>query len=289
MTQKNAKKWNPKNKHQFILAILTLWLVLLSSCATKKYKNVSYLENNDIKKQPTLTIFTPKNKKLINNPILLFVHGGNWNSGDKKMYSFIGRNFANKGITAVIAGYTLSPEANYDDMAKQIAKAVTWTKEHINAYKGNPDEIFLTGHSAGGHLIALIGTNPKYLEDKSIVKGIILNDAAGLDMKYYLEESPPTNKNNYLETWSNNPEEWKDASPIYFVDEETPKMMIYLGSKTYESIKVGNARFLNELKKHQPDVQPIILNKKHAPMVIQYVIPWSKRYKEIIEFMKNKS
>jgi arylformamidase len=275
-------------KKSSILLIITL--LLFTSCASKKHKDVSYLNKTYEKtEQPTLNIFTPRSSKHTNNQVVIFVHGGNWNSGDKKTYNFIGRNFAKKGITTVIAGYTLSPEANYDDMAKEIAKAVTWTKEHISDYKGNPNEIFLTGHSAGGHLIALIGTNPKYLEDKNIIKGIILNDAAGLDMKHYLEESPPTNKNDYLKTWSNNPEEWKDASPIYFVDEKTPKMMIYLGSKTYESIKVGNARFLNELNKYQPDVQPIILNKKHAPMVIQYVIPWSKRYKEILEFMINKS
>lgn len=275
-------------KKSSILLIITL--LLFTSCATKKYKNVTYLNETDKnKEQPTLNIFTPRNSKHINNQVIVFIHGGNWNSGDKKMYSFIGRNFAKKGITTVIAGYTLSPKADYDEMAKEIAKSVTWTKENISNYKGNPDEIFLTGHSAGGHLIALIGTNPKYLEDKSIIKGIILNDAAGLDMKYYFEENPPTNKNDYLATWSNNPEEWKNASPIYFVDENTPKMMIYLGSKTYESIKIGNSRFINELNKYQPDVKPIILNKKHAPMVIQYIIPWSKRYKEILEFMENKS
>ena len=66
-------------------------------------------------------------------------------------------------------------------------------------------------------------------------------------------------------------------------------MMIYLGSKTYGSIKVGNARFVKELNKFQPNVEPIILNKKHVPMVLQYFYPWSKRYEEIIEFIKDKS
>ena len=267
--------------------LLLLITILFSSCASKKYKNVAYLKETESKKeQPTLNIFAPRNSKYTNTPVLIFVHGGNWNSGDKKLYGFIGRNFAKKGITTVIAGYTLSPKANYDDMAKEIAEAVTWTKENISNYKGNPDELFLTGHSAGGHLISLIGTNPKYLEDKNIIKGIILNDAAGLDMKHYLEDNPPTNEDDYLATWSNNPELWKDASPIYFIDKETPKMMIYVGSKTYESIKVGNERFLKELNKFQPNVTPIILNKKHVPMVLQYIFPWSKRYKEIIEFIE---
>ncbi len=270
-----------------VLCLLTLFL--FTSCASKKYKNVSYLNSDSSnKEQPTLNIFTPKNSKATNNPVLLFVHGGNWNSGDKRLYGFLGRNFAKKGITTVIVGYTLSPKVNYNDMANEVAKAVEWTKANISNYNGNPNEIFLTGHSAGGHLVALVGTNPKYLKDKSIIKGIILNDAAGLDMKHYLEEFPPTNFFDYKTTWTTNPEQWKNASPIYFLDKNAPPFMIYLGSKTYESIKVSNERFLDELHKFQPNVQPIILNKSHFPMMLQYISSGSYRYDEIINFMKNK-
>ena len=265
---------------------LLIMILLLVSCASKKHKNVSYLTNSD-KEKPTLNIFQPRNKKFKNNPVLVFVHGGNWNSGDKKLYSFFGRNFARKGITTVIVGYTLSPNADYNEMAIEVGKAVEWTKENISKYNGNPDEIFLTGHSAGGHLVALVATNPKYLKDKSIVKGIILNDAAGLDMKHYLEEIPPTQEEaNYLTTWTSNPYEWKNASPIYFLDKNSPPFMIYTGgTKTYQSIQVTNERFLNELHKYQPNVKPIVLNKKHVPMMTQYIFPWSNRYDEIIDFM----
>jgi arylformamidase len=269
---------------------LLILVFSITSCASKKYKNISYLEETtNNQKLPTLNIFSPKNAKFTNNPVLIFVHGGNWNSGDKKMYGFIGRNFAKRGITTVIVGYSLSPEVDYDCMAKQVATAVTWTKNNIAAYKGNPNEIFLTGHSAGGHLIALIGTNPKYLEDKSIIKGIIFNDAAGLDIKSYLEKNPPTTKFDYLTTWGSNSKQWVDASPIYFIDISTPKLMVYLGSKTYESIKVENAKFMEEANKFQSKIKLIILNKKHAPMVKQYINPWSNRYNEIITFMKTKA
>ena len=122
--------------------LFLLFVFLFSSCASKKYKNVAYLETKSEVKNPTLNIYKPRNSNYKNNPVLIFVHGGNWNSGDKKLYGFIGRNFAKKGITTVIVGYTLSPKANYDTMAKQIAKAVEWTKENIANYNGNPNEIF---------------------------------------------------------------------------------------------------------------------------------------------------
>lgn len=270
-----------------VILFLTFGLFFATSCASKKYKNISYLtDNNSGKEKPTVNIFSPRKSKYQNNPVLVYVHGGNWNSGDKKLYGFFGRNFAKKGITTVVVGYTLSPNANYNDMAVEVAKAIEWTKENIAKYKGNPNQIFLTGHSAGGHLVAIVGTNPKYLKDKSIVKGIILNDAAGLDMKHYLEKFPPTNEDDYLTTWTNNPVNWQDASPIYFLDKNTPPFMIYTGSKTYESIKVSNQRFLKELHKFQPNVEPIVLNKKHVPMILQYFFSWNNRFDEIVDFMK---
>jgi arylformamidase len=260
--------------------------VVMTSCASKKIENITYLENQHSNiAQPTLNIFTPRNPKIKNTKVLLFVHGGNWNSGDKKMYWFLGRNFARKGITTVIVGYSLSPNNNYNVMANEVAKAVEWTKMNIEKYNGNPNEIFITGHSAGGHLAALVGTNPSYLKGNKLIKGIILNDAAGLDMKSYLEQFPPTTLNNYITTWTSNPEEWKKASPLYFIDENTPKILIYLGSKTHESIKIGNATFIKKLHEFQPNVQPIILNKKHVPMITQFIKPWSNRYNEIINFM----
>ena len=132
-------------------------LLLLSSCASIKHQDISYLkENNQTKEQPTLNVFSPRNSKYENTPVLVFVHGGNWNSGDKKTYNFLGRNFAKKGITTVIVGYSLSPDANFDTMASQVGQAVMWTKNNITNYKGDPNKIFLTGHSAGGHLIALV-------------------------------------------------------------------------------------------------------------------------------------
>lgn len=282
-----------------IFSLLTLSF-MFSNCASKKYENISYLDKAVSEKTanqplPTLNIFSPKKIKKFSKkfdakdqklPVLIFVHGGNWNSGDKETYNFFGRNFAKKGIITVIVGYTLSPNANYDDMAKQIAAAIKWTKNNIEKYNGNANKIFLTGHSAGGHLIALSTMNPKYEVEDTTVSGLILNDAAGLDMYNFLQNEPPKSSNNYDTTWTQNPETWKKASPIYYIDKQTPPIMLYLGKKTYESIKVSNARFLDSLHQVQPNVKPVLLNKKHVPMMVQYFFPWSKRYDEIIKFIK---
>ncbi|WP_432411328.1 alpha/beta hydrolase [Rasiella sp. SM2506] len=272
------------------LLLLTFIASLFASCAVKKHGNLSYLSQPELQIEtngsiPTLNIFTPRKPSETKRPVLIYVYGGNWNSGSKELYGFFGRNFAKHEVVTVLPDYTLSPHANYDTMTQQIAEAITWTQNNIDKYGGDPSQIYLTGHSAGGHLITLATLNPKYGIDPSSIAGIILNDAAALDMYHYLQENPPTAEDDYLTTWTANPETWKAASPIYFLNEQSPPFKIYLGSKTYQSIDTANRRFLEALHEFQPEVQFQILNKKHIPMITQYVWPWSKRYKEVVEFM----
>ena len=274
-------------RFSYIITVL-LSAFMLVNCDAKKSTNISYLEsaNKNILKAPQLNVFVPRKSSAKQVPVLIFVHGGNWNSGRKGTYDLLGINFASKGVIAVIPDYTLSPNATYDGMARQIVSVIQWTKKNISQYNGNPNMIYITGHSAGGHLGALSVMNPKYGVDSGSITGIILNDAAGLDMKNYLEGNPPTAKDDYLTTWTANPEQWKDASPIYFLNKYTPPFLIYVGDKTYNSIKIANSRFVTALQLFQPDVTPIRLNKKHVPMVLQYFSPWSNRFDEIIAFMK---
>jgi acetyl esterase/lipase len=256
-------------------------LTLFSSCSVTKTKDISYLNASERTK---LNVFSPT-KVSEKKPVLIYVHGGYWNSGNKDIYGSFGRNFAKKNVVTVIPNYTLSPNASYKEMTTEIAAVIKWTKDNIKDFNGDPDRIFVTGHSAGGHLVALATLDPSYGVKKNMVKGIILNDAAGLDMFNYLQEYPPTEKYNYDTTWTLDPNNWKDASPIYFLSEDSPSFLIYVGTKTYESIISSNKRFVTELQKFQTDVSPIYLKKKHIPMITHYFLPWSDRYDEIIEFM----
>ncbi|WP_091396101.1 alpha/beta hydrolase [Flavobacterium noncentrifugens] len=269
-----------------ILSLLTLFL--MASCASKKIKDVCYISANlkTESNQPKLNIFTKRKLSDKKMPVLIFVHGGNWNTGNKDQYGFFGRNFAKKGIVTIIPDYTLSSDADYKMMTRQVAEVILWAKANVQKYGGDTEQIYITGHSAGGHLAALATLDPQYGIKPGAISGIILNDAAGLDMKNYLEENPPTETNNYDVTWGKDPSGWRNASPVYYLDENAPPFLIYIGQKTYPSIKVANERFLKRLHGFQPKVKPISVNKSHVPMILQYIFPWSDRYKEVIDFMK---
>ena len=267
-----------------IITLFFLALMIISCKPTMIYKNISYTKNHkgeDVK----LNIFTPKNIKDKNLPVLIYVYGGNWNTGNKDKYHLLGRNFARKNMTVVIPDYTLSPNADVDEMTKEIAAAIQFTKQNAAKYHGDPERIFISGHSAGGQLATSAVMNPKYGIPEKTIAGIILIDAAGIDMKNYFEKYPPTAEDNYDATWSKDPEKWKQASSIYFINEKTPPFLIYVGEKTYPSIKVANENFLKVLKPFQPDVKLIMLNKKHVPMILQYFLPWSKRLDEAADFI----
>jgi len=75
-------------------------------------------------------------------PVLIFVHGGNWNTGNKNTYGFLGRNFAKKGVVILIPDYILSPTASYDEMAKEIAAVIQWAKQNCKEYNGDPNKNF---------------------------------------------------------------------------------------------------------------------------------------------------
>lgn len=241
--------------------------------------------NDSTKDSPTLNVFVPKKKADSENKVMIFVHGGNWHTGNKGMYSFIGRNFAKKGIVTVLPSYTLSPDADYDTMTSQIAASIQWVKEHIGEYDGDSNAIFLSGHSAGGHLIALATLNQKYGIEKNTISGIVSIDAAGLDLLNFLSKVPADDKNDYDVTWTKDRETWKKASPINYLSVSSPPFMVYLGKKTYPSIKSSNMLFLKELNKFQPDAKPTMINKKHVGMITQYLFSSSPRYDEVLEFM----
>ena len=267
------------------LVIVLFSVFYISSCASQKTTDISYLKNSKalVSSFPELNVFQPKNAK--KSPVVIFIHGGYWNEGNKGIYGFLGRNFAKKDVVTVIPNYTLSPKGNYNTMAQEVAAAIAWTYKNIDTYNGDPDQIFLMGHSAGGHLIALVGTNPKYLEDISLVKGIVLNDAAGLDMYSFLKKNPPTKYHDYDVTWTDSEANWKDASPIYFLSEKAPPFLMLVGTKTFPSIITQNKAFVKELNKYQPNVQIKYLPKKHIAMMSQFFLPSNKNYKEIIDFI----
>jgi acetyl esterase/lipase len=266
----------------------------ITSCAFKmvtRSKDIVYL-NADTAANRTaqeLNVFAPR-KHAAAKDVFVFIYGGTWNSGKKSLYNFLGNRMARKDVVTVVIDYPKSPQSNYDEMASDAAKAIKWVKENIAQYGGNPDKIFVSGHSAGGHLASLISVRDDYFTKIGIanpIKGTILIDAAGLDMYTFLKQENYPDDNTYIQTFTNNPDNWKAGSPLFHLHKGMPPMLVYVGEKTYPSIKLGNDMLVADLKKlgyHPPYY--ILKGKKHKPMITQFLYSGNKRYKQIIDFMR---
>jgi acetyl esterase/lipase len=290
----------PESTHVYFMKfiharILFVFLVTISfSCsfrAVQRSKDISYMEKGFLGNLPEkqLNVFAPK-KADGTNEVLLFIHGGSWDSGNKDIYNFLGSRLARKGIVAVIIDYPLSPDYQVHDMAKASAQAVKWTKENIKSYGGNPERIHVSGHSAGGHLASLISVRDEYFDTLGVenpIRGTVLIDAAGLDMYWFLNEMNYAPGTQYLRAFTDNQQVWKDTSPIYFLDEKDPPMLILMGGKTLPGIEKTTERFLEEYKKINPEPNfHLQKGKKHKPMIVQFLYSPNKVYKWIEEFME---
>ncbi len=117
----------------------------------------------------SLDIFAPRGAR--DCPVILLVHGGGWMIGDKDMFGLyrrVGRFLAKQGYVAVAINYRLSPAVQHPEHVKDVARAFAWIRRQIRTYGGNPDRIILAGHSAGGHLVALLASDDRYLKDPEL-------------------------------------------------------------------------------------------------------------------------
>jgi acetyl esterase/lipase len=168
--------------------------------------------------------------------------------------------------------------------------AIKWVRDSISRFGGRNDRIFIMGHSAGGHLAAIINNDPRYFESAGIpnpIKGIILNDSFGLDMFEYLNLAQQNKQTEgFLDTFTEDQENWKTASPMYYLENVKNPYLIIVGDRTYSAIKLQSQRLLDELlKANKSGEMKTIKGKKHKAMIIQMVFRNNRMYDYILEFM----
>src|SRR5262249_162151 len=135
-------------------------------------KDIAYFEGEGADPaKHKLDLYLPRGQK--DFPVLFFIHGGTWSSGDRKLYAPLGETFAKNGVGVVIISYRLSPKVQHPAHIEDVAKAFAWTVNNIGKHGGNPEQIFVSGHSAGGHLSALLATDDTYLKAEKLTVGNI--------------------------------------------------------------------------------------------------------------------
>jgi acetyl esterase/lipase len=240
-------------------------------------------------KRHRLDIYQPTAKAAVPRPVVLFIHGGSWNSGSKDdlLYKAIGRRLARQGFVGVVISYRLAPQVLVPQQADDCARALAWTVAHIAEYGGDPAHLVLMGHSAGGGLAALLATGSDTLLARHglparAVHAVLLDDPAGLDMLDYLTKMQYPGDESYLIPFSHDPAVWRQASALYHVRAGAPPLSIYIGGDTYPSISSSGERFRQRLTQlGEAPRYTILPGKKHVGMVTQLFFEKNELYTEL--------
>lgn len=110
-------------------------------------------------------------------PVIVFIYGGSWASGDKDDYTFAGAALASRGFVTVIPDYRLVPGVRFPSFIEDCAAAVRWTADHVAEFGGDASRIVLVGHSAGAYNAMMLALDAHYLRDAGVdaarVRGVV--------------------------------------------------------------------------------------------------------------------
>ncbi|HEV2970595.1 MAG TPA: alpha/beta hydrolase [Pirellulales bacterium] len=204
-----------------------------------------------------LDLYLPKGKS--DFPIVMFVHGGAWVFGDKDFWGVheaIGRMFARHGIGAAVISYRLSPAVQHPEHVKDVARAFAWLHENVKNYGGRPDELFVCGHSAGGHLVSLLATDDTYLK----AEGLSLADIKGvmpISGVYLIPDKW------FTDVFGKDPETRKKASPINDVHAGCPPFCVVYGDDDFPTCGATSERFCEALKAEKVAAESLEIKKRN--------------------------
>jgi acetyl esterase/lipase len=214
-----------------------LFLALAAEAPAQEVKRDIPYANPGHKLQ-VLDVYSPKGAK--NLPVVVWIHGGGWQTGDKKDVQIKPQFFNEQGFVFVSVNYRLLPDVDMGTIIRDVAMSIHWVHDHIAEYGGDPKRLLIMGHSAGAHLAAIICTDDRYLKAEglslAIVKGCVPVDGDTYDVPAIIEVAEtrwrvhglPPAKFGHREKFGNDPAKHKDFSAVTHVarDKGIPPFLI---------------------------------------------------------------
>lgn len=168
---------------------LLLALITMASVADAQTikRDIPYAE--PAVERQVLDIFAPKEAK--NLPVVFWIHGGGWQTGDKSDVNVKPQAFMDRGFVFVSTNYRLLPHVDMGTLVRDVAKSLGWVHRNISDYGGDPGRIFIMGHSAGAQLAALLCTDERYLKAEGVsfsaLRGCVPVDGDTYDIPAIIE------------------------------------------------------------------------------------------------------
>lgn len=205
-------------------------------------------------------------------PIVVFVHGGSWASGDPHDYRFIARTLCAKGYAVVLAGYRLYPQTQFPGMLQDGAAAVRWVQDNTARLGGDPRRMALMGHSAGAYNVAMLTLDPQWLKAVGLDTQVIRGTAALAGPFDFLPLDSPATINSF-----GNAPDLAKTQPVNFVRRDAPPLLLVTGDADTR-VRPRNSQVLaRRLTEAGVPNEPILLDGvSHEGIIMMFARPFSR-------------
>lgn len=215
-------------KHLLTLLSLVLCTTLMGQTSYKKDTALNYYADNEIGNDAykrsicVLDVYYPENLK--DFPTIIWFHGGGLSGGNRDIPS----ELLNKGVSVISVGYRLSPRAKCPAYIEDAAAAVAWTFNNIARFGGNPNKIYLSGHSAGGYLDMMVGMDKKWLAkygiDANRIAALIPLSGQAITHFTIRKEQNISDKQPIIDSYA----------PLYHIRKDLPPLYLITGDRNLE-------------------------------------------------------
>ena len=226
-----------------------------------------------------LDVYMPATAPGTPAPVLLFFHGGYWVIGHKDLMGFMAPAITPAPALLVPVGYRLAPGAKYPQQVDDCRAALRWVYDHIADYGGDPARIYVAGHSAGGHLAALITLQQERLADFGLPADII-KGCFPVSGVFDVTKTPPDRREAFLKSDA----DARDASPLYHAEGNATPFLLEIGSQDFDNLKAQHPRMQAALRSQLGYVEEMVRDgHNHFQISLDHAdpeSPWTRRVRE---------
>jgi arylformamidase len=242
--------------------------------AAARYEKLCWWESEDARSEldhrldvpfgPTLAEHVDLYPAGGNAPVLVYVHGGFWCLRTSKEFGFVARGPASRGVATVVTNYDLCPRVTIDEIVRQTRAAVAWVHKNAASFGGDHERIHVAGHSAGGHLVAMLLATD--WEGKYGLPGDIIKSATAISGFYDLAPFPFTFLQPQLQLGY---DQVLKNSPILHIPDSAPPLLVAYGENETDEFKRQSEEYLDAWKANGLEGKILILQNKNHYEVIE--------------------
>jgi arylformamidase len=199
-----------------------------------------------------------------NAPVLVYIHGGFWCLRTSKEFGFVARGPVSRGVATVVTNYDLCPRVTLDEIVRQTRAAVAWVHKNAASFGGDQGRIHVSGHSAGGHLVAMLLTTD--WEGEYGLPGDIIKSATAISGLYDLAPFPFTFLQPQLQLGY---DQVLKNSPILHIPDSAPPLLVAYGENETDEFKRQSEEYLDAWKANGLEGKILILQNKNHYEVIE--------------------